>query len=104
MTSWLSAAICCRSAVGAGAHVTIDEIERLELVVDPMNAVPNVPFGHLSANWVRMKAEQAPGHKLHRFSTEWTPSPWKREVRSGYVLVRWGAPGKYILTVCREVH
>ena len=32
-------------------QVTVDEVERTNLIHDPLEAVPNIPFGHCNARW-----------------------------------------------------
>lgn len=82
--------------------LTIDEVEEREMVHDPLGAVPNEPFGHLSPAWQRFKVNLQQGDRLWSFESSYD-SAWQTvETRSGYVISRGSRLGPYILT-CREV-
>lgn len=54
-------------------QMTIEEIEQQEQVVDPMRAVPDLPFGHLNAAWVEFKANLEQQDSVWSFAAHWTP-------------------------------
>jgi hypothetical protein len=82
-------------------RLTVAEVERRELVSDPLKAAPELPFGHLNARWRRFRAEIRRQDELWSFTAPWTES-WQKQVMTGYVLVRGGEPGPYIFSTCRQ--
>ena len=83
--------------------ICIEDIEKQETPVDPMNSVPNLPFGHLNATWTLFKADLAPEDVLWTFSTEWVGWFEFRSIRSGYVAVRDEQIGSHFLTVWKSL-
>lgn len=77
---------------------TIEQIESLEIVVDPLAAVSALPFGHLNKCWVDLIAQMLPGDELWSFKTTWDGNWGRKEICSGYTIVREGVPEAYILT------
>ena len=70
---------------------TIAEIEERERVVDPLGAVPDLPFGHLNSAWRRFVDMQAPGDTAWSFSTRRRSATGGEEWCRGYVWVRAGS-------------
>lgn len=79
--------------------LSVEAIEEREMVYDPLNAVPNLPFGHLNPVWCRFLGRRPADCELWSFSSERERSYGQREYRSGYVAVVDGIPGPYIYTV-----
>lgn len=76
----------------------VEEIEQRETVMDPFGAVPAQPFGHLHAQWVALRSGLAPGDAVWSFLGDWTDD-WSRTYEcAGYVAVRDGVPGNFMLT------
>jgi len=50
-------------------QVTIEEVERTNLIQDPMEAVPNIPFGHCNARWEAFKASLQGNETLWEFES-----------------------------------
>ncbi len=50
-------------------QVTIEEVERTNLIQDPMEAVPNIPFGHCNARWETLKASLQDNETLWEFES-----------------------------------
>lgn len=65
--------------------MTIQEIERVERVVDPMGAVAPIPFGFLNPVWQRFIADVQPSDTIWSFSVQWM-NGWQNECRTGYVI------------------
>jgi len=84
-------------------HLTVQEIERREAVIDPLKAVPELPFGHLNAAWQEFLNDNADGGELWSFSARRQTTWGCKELRSGYVVVRDGAPGTHFLTVWKDI-
>ena len=84
-------------------RLTVEEIERLEVITDPLKAAPDLPFGHLNAAWQEFLQGKADGVELWSFSTQWQTTWGRKELRCGYAVVQDGAPGAYFLTVCKAV-
>lgn len=78
---------------------TVEAIEQREMVSDPLNAVPNVPFGHLNQAWKDFIAELGTGDQLWSFSSTWDLSFGGQELKKGYVIVTHGSIGRYFLTM-----
>ncbi len=73
----------------------ICEIETEELVSDPLNAAPNLPFGHLNGAWEAFKGKCIEGDEIWSFSTDMVAESELRAVRwgqlaEGYALLRKG--------------
>jgi hypothetical protein len=63
------------------------EIEAKERVMDPMHAVPEIPFGHLNPAWNSFLKTMADGDMLWSFRSHWV-NRWKdTELHVGYVRV-----------------
>jgi hypothetical protein len=84
-------------------RLTVDEIEASELVQDPLNAMPKVPFGHLNAVWSQVKEAMQPGDELWSFMATWPGEFGSPELRKGYVLWRLGKPVGHTLTMCKAL-
>ena len=50
-------------------QVTIEEVERTNLIQDPMEAVPNIPFGHCNARWAVFKDSLQDNETLWEFES-----------------------------------
>ena len=84
-------------------RLTVQEIERREVVEDPLRAAPKLPFGHLNAAWQDFLKGHADGAELWSFSARWQTTWGRKELRRGYVVVQDGAPGAHFLTVCKDI-
>lgn len=51
-----------------GDAVDVFALEARARVSDPMNAVPNVPFGHLYPRWQQLRGHVSPGRQVRPFS------------------------------------
>jgi hypothetical protein len=79
-------------------ELTIDEIERRAIVVDPLGAVPNLPFGHLNAPWKRFKESFQENDKIWSFSALRTSSWGQKDLKLGYAISRGEDIAGYFLT------
>ena len=84
-------------------RLTVQEVERREVVTDPLKAVPELPFGHLNAAWQEFLNGHVDGGELWSFSARWQTTWGRKELRSGYTIVQGGAPGAYFLTVWKDI-
>lgn len=84
-------------------RLTLQEVEKREVVTDPLKAAPELPFGHLNAAWKEFLNGQADGGELWSFSAHWQTTWGRKELRSGYVMVPDGMPGAHFLTVWKDV-
>jgi hypothetical protein len=50
-------------------QVTVDEVERTNLIHDPLEAVPNIPFGHCHARWVLFRDSLQANETLWEFES-----------------------------------
>jgi hypothetical protein len=82
-------------------RISLHEIEDSEIVGDPLDAVPNLPFGHLNMAWRTFLQDRLEGDELWSFKSQWQSSWGQKEIRSGYVIVQQGKPGAYFLTDTR---
>ena len=80
-------------------RMAIRDIEGREGVVDPMGAVPDLPFGHLNAAWMKFLTGVGPEDAIWLFSSNWTNTWGRNEVRAGYVVVHGDSIGPHFLTV-----
>ena len=78
-------------------QVTIEEVERTNLIQDPMEAVPNIPFGHCNARWVVFKDALQENETLWEFES--TRSELKGvQAMWGYAVKRDGRVDRFITT------
>lgn len=79
-------------------QLSVKEIEDQEMIFDPRGAVPNLPFGHLNAVWVKFKAEIPLGGEIWTFS-----APWDGRWRTGYVILCGENIGTHWVLACKTV-
>ena len=77
---------------------SIDEVEQSERIRDPMGAVPDVPFGHLHAVWLKFLQQRPEGAELWSFACDWTTEWGTAYARRGYVWVKNQEHMPWILT------
>jgi hypothetical protein len=77
---------------------TTAEIESAETVMDPLDAAPHIPFGHLNPAWENFKQSTADGDQIWSFSAPWTTEWGRNEVRDGYVVLRGESIGPHFIT------
>ena len=83
-------------------RLSIEDIEARERVIDPLGAVPELPFGHLHSAWKAFLEGISPDDALWSFSANWTR--WgRKELRDGYVIVRGDIIGAHFQTVWKDV-
>lgn len=70
-------------------RVSVQEVEDLERVVDPLRAVPDIPFGFLNGTWRNFHSQLKPLDSLWVLSARAT-SGFQMEERKGYAIVRFG--------------
>ena len=83
--------------------LTVLQIEAREGVEDPLGAVSNLPFGHLNAAWKAFIEGVAADEELWSFTAPWQTTWGRKEIRTGYVVVRGGSPAKHFLTMWKEI-
>lgn len=77
---------------------TVQEIELSARVIDPLGAVPDLPFGHLNAAWLQFKQVLQPQDAIWSFSSNWSAA-WERQtIREGYVVLRGKRIGPHVVT------
>ena len=82
--------------------LSIEVIQTRERVIDPLGAVPAVPFGHLHSAWKTFLDGVGPDDAVWSFSANWTR--WgRKELRDGYVIVRGDIIGAHFQTVWKDV-
>ena len=67
-------------------RLTVQDIEQREMIIDPLDAVPELPFGHLNKAWTDFLKTYTEGDELWSFSARWQPKWGRPEIRSGYVI------------------
>ena len=78
-------------------QVSIEEVERTNLIQDPMEAVPNIPFGHCNARWVVFKDSLQDNETLWEFES--TRSELKGvQAMWGYAVKRDGRVDRFMTT------
>ena len=84
-------------------RLTVLQIEAREVVTDPLGAVPDLPFGHLNAAWKTFAEGVGADDELWSFTAPWQTTWGRREVRTGYVVVRGGVPAAHFLSMWKEI-
>ncbi|KQV79933.1 hypothetical protein ASD15_18205 [Massilia sp. Root351] len=77
---------------------TVEQIEDLECVRDPLGAAPCVPFGHLYASWQQFTEQLLPDDVIWSFSTRRLCEFKQTIFEDGYVILRGGEIGPHYLT------
>jgi len=67
----------------------VSSIEADSRVFDPLEAVPDLPFGHLNSSWEKLKAGMQPGDEISTFLASWKSHGVMWEL-SGFAIVRAG--------------
>ena len=80
------------------ARCEVAEVERRERVVDPLHAVPDVPFGHLNPAWKAFLGLKGEGEALWSFRARWVDRWGRVELHVGYVWVADKLPKCYFRT------
>lgn len=83
--------------------VSVEEIEQRERIVDPMGAVPDLPFGHLHTAWSKFSDGLEAQDVIWTFSAHWITAWGRKELRAGYVVVSANAIGPHFLTSCKTL-
>ncbi|MES1976871.1 MAG: hypothetical protein V4451_02475 [Pseudomonadota bacterium] len=84
-------------------RLTVPQIEAREVVADPMGAVPNLSFGHLNAAWKAFIEGVVADDEIWSFTAPWQTTWGRKEIRSGYVVVRGAVPTSHFLTMWKEI-
>lgn len=67
-------------------RMSIADIERANMIDDPLGAVPAVPFGHLNPAWLHLKNQQKSGGEFWGFRCERVGLEKQFTAFSGYAL------------------
>ncbi len=70
-------------------RLTVQEVEEVEVVKDPLSCVPNVPFGFLNHAWQNFLTHLSPMDAIWTFTSR-EISGFQMEKRHGYAIVRFG--------------
>jgi hypothetical protein len=62
-------------------QLSLQEIEQLEMVFDPLGAAPNVPFGHLNTAWQKFCEGMEPNDSLWSFTAHWASAWGSKDIR-----------------------
>jgi hypothetical protein len=84
-------------------RMTVQQIEAREVIDDPLGAVPNLPFGHLNAVWKTFIDAVAADDELWSFTAPWETMWGRKDVRTGYVVVRGGVPASHFLIMLKQI-
>lgn len=84
-------------------RLSLLQIETRELVTDPLGAVPDLPFGHLNAAWKTFVEGVGADDELWSFTAPWQTKWGRKEIRTGYVVVRGRVPASHFLTMWKEI-
>jgi hypothetical protein len=79
-------------------QTTVHEVEAASHIVDPMRAVPDLPFGHLHGAWQSFLNHRAMGAELWAFSCDHTSEWGHVTAQEGYVWVLGDVLAPWILT------
>ena len=83
---------------------SVQAIEALETVSDPLQAAPAVPFGHLGARWMTFRANFQPEDELWSFAAVRTDEWGSKEHTRGYAIVRDGSVIAHFVNRRRKEH
>jgi cytochrome b len=71
-------------------RISIETIEALETVHDPLHAAPAVPFGHMGASWIAFRSKLLPEDEIWSFEAMRSDDWGFQEQTHGYAAVRNG--------------
>ncbi len=83
--------------------ISINEIEQRERVVDPLGAVPDLPFGHLYHAWQKLVSQMEENDTIWTFETIWTTWYGSKELMIGYAVKKGEGVGAHLLTLCKRL-
>lgn len=72
-------------------RLSVDTIEAAELIYDPLDAVPRLPFGHNHACWVEFKSQLEEDSELWSFEAKIIDEWQESNYCEGYACVRQGS-------------
>jgi hypothetical protein len=76
-------------------EMTVAEIEEANMVMDPLGAAPNLPFGHLNAVWVEFRDGLGVGETLHLFESV-GPNVFRKQLFWGYAVCKEGRVERFM--------
>jgi hypothetical protein len=76
-------------------EMTVAEIEQANVVIDPLGAAPNLPFGHLHAVWVEFRDGLGVGETVHLFESV-GPNVFRKQLIWGYAVCRGGRVERFM--------
>jgi len=79
-------------------RTTQSEIEATALIVDPLGAAPDLPFGHLHGVWQTFLDQRPVNAELWTFACEWENDWGHVSLREGYVWVLGDKQTPWMLT------
>lgn len=77
--------------------MSLSEIEQHHRIKDPLQAVPDLPFGHLYQSWLHFKNALPENAEIHRFQAVWPTYGKHNQVLKGYALVIDGVIGEHFV-------
>jgi hypothetical protein len=84
-------------------QLSLQEIEQMEMVFDPLGAAPNLPFGHLNTAWKKFCEGMEPHDSLWSFTAPWTSAWGSKDIRQGYAIVRGEELGPHFITIWKDI-
>jgi hypothetical protein len=76
-------------------EMTVTEIEQANMVIDPLGAAPNLPFGHLHAVWVEFRDGLGVGETVHLFESV-GPNAFRKQLIWGYAVCKAGRVERFM--------
>jgi hypothetical protein len=76
-------------------EMTVTEIEQANMVIDPLGAAPNLPFGHLHAVWVEFRDGLGVGETVHLFESV-GPNAFRKQLIWGYAVCKGGRVERFM--------
>lgn len=83
---------------------TIEEIEALEAVEDPLAASPRLPFGHLNFAWVRFRARLPSHAEFWFYRADRKNALGALQRHEGYAVLKRGRVRDHFKTTCYRIH
>ena len=80
-------------------ELSLEQVKARERVVDPLGAVPNLPFGHLHESWATFRDALPANARLHAFRAKRRERFGRAKVREGYVF----GSGAGMMFICTDI-
>lgn len=81
-----------------GRKMTVSDAEQQNLVLDPLGAVPDLPFGHFAMRWLEFRGDMPVDGSIWWFDTIGSDKWGREHIARGYAVRKWWWVDRVFLT------